>query len=137
MATLATSAAGEDKIKFGIPANESDTANAITHKLSLSRKVEKKDLRGRNGGYKAVMSFNETYEASIEGVLPHGSTNSGFVLGASHELETANAAFNKFDTVQKLVIEEVSVEHRNDDFAKVSVKLFGYANITTDAEAVP
>jgi hypothetical protein len=133
MATLATSDDASGKVKFGIPADEN---GLVTHKISVSKKVEKKDLRGRNGGYRAIMSYNKTFEVSIESVLASSGT-SPYALGTSHTLEAANNVLVDLPAGIPLVIEEVTVDFKNDDFAKVNVKLFGYEQITNEATPVP
>ena len=62
MATLAVTTNGAPEVIWGIPANEK---NLVTQKITIARKVEKKELRNRIGDYKAVMSYNQTFEVNV------------------------------------------------------------------------
>jgi hypothetical protein len=106
-------------VKFGI---ESEVAGLITSKVTITKKVEKKELRGRLGGYKAVVAYAKTYEASVEGaVAGNGSVPA---LTDTITIELGDMATPSF------FIESVTINETNDGFKTVSLKLFGSDDIT-------
>ena len=123
MATVHTKV-GIDGIEFGIPAEE---GGLITKKVSVNRKVKKKDLRGRLGGFKSIASFGKSVEVSIEGAVVGPSPGSStFVLAAAHELDALNDDFSLGVT---LYVEGITINEKSDDFKTHSVKLTGSENM--------
>lgn len=115
MATVHT-ASGITGLVFGLTANE--TAELATSKVSISKKIKKKDLRSFQGGYKAVVSFGPTYDATIEGALL--SADGGFTLGGTHTLIN-----DPFSLASTMFVESITINEKNDDFKRISVKLVG------------
>jgi hypothetical protein len=120
MATLhKKSGAAYAGISFGIPSHEGSAGTLVTQKVSISKKVKKKDLRGREGGFKSIVSFGETIEYSIDGAVVSGASV-GFALAALYD-----PANDPFSTSVNLYVESITINEKNDDFKKVSVKLVG------------
>jgi hypothetical protein len=120
MATVHTS---EAALVFGVP--DGEEGSLITHKVSATHKTKKKDLRGRLGGYKAVTSYGDSVEASIDGTIVGGTVAAtlaltGFTLGAVHTLVNDALAVG-----YSFYVESVSLNEKNEDYATASVKLFG------------
>lgn len=110
----------EGDVVFGIA---SEVAGLITSKVSITRKVEKKELRGRLGGYKAVVAYAKTYEASVEGAL----TGSGSVPALA---TTVDIALTDMALPSSFFVESATLNEKNDDFKTVSLTLFGSDDIT-------
>lgn len=109
----------EANVKFGISA---EVAGLITSKVTITKKVEKKELRGRLGGYKAVVAYAKTYEASVEGAVTGGGSIPALADPVTIDLnDMATPSF---------FIESVTINETNDGFKTVSLKLFGSDDIT-------
>lgn len=113
---------GVDDISFGVPQDE---GNLVTERVSISRKIKKKDLRGKGGGYKAIASFDPTMEVTIDGAVKGGSSHT-FALAGTATLTGTNDVFGAGVT---LYVESITETQKNDDFVKVSVKLAGADNL--------
>ena len=114
---------------FGIADEEGSTL--VTSKVTASSKIKKKDLRGIQGGYKAIASFGETLEYSIDGVLITSGVTTGFVLAALGATPASvTPANNPFAESATLYVESMTITEKNDDFERISVKLVGSTNLT-------
>lgn len=121
MATLyKKTGAAYSGIAFGISSEEGAASTLVTNKVSISMKSKKKDLRGKNGGFKSIVSFGETVDYSIDGAVVSGASL-GFTLAAAYT--PTNDPFTVTPTV--LYVESITVNEKNDDFKRVSVKLVG------------
>ena len=112
-------ASGATGLSFGLSADE---GTLITNKVKVSRKVKKKDLRGRQGGYKAIASYNKSVEVSIDGAV----TDSGVTdmeLGASETL-----GVDEFSLGVSFFVESITYNEKNEDFKTCSIKLVGNEN---------
>lgn len=103
----------ENDVVFGIA---SEVESLITSKVTITKKVERKELRGRQGGYKAVVAYAKTYEASVEGAI--GANQNGTELAG-----TVSLAFDM--TTPVFFVESITINEKNDDFKTVSLTLFG------------
>lgn len=112
---------GATGIEFGIPAEE---GGLITQKVTMNYKSKKKDLRGRQGGYKAIASYGNELEVSIDGATPTAGTlaSTGFTLGDTHTPDVLN---DVFALGIDLYVESITLNQKNDDFTKASIKLVG------------
>jgi hypothetical protein len=108
-------------VAFGI---SSEVAGLITSKVTITKKVEKKELRGRLGGYKAVVAYAKTYEASVEGAVTGSGGGSIPVLADAITVDLGDMVVPTF------FIESVTINEANDNFKTVSLKLFGSDDIT-------
>jgi hypothetical protein len=106
-------------ISFGIATEEGTPGTLVTQKVSISKKVKKKDLRGKSGGFKSIVSFGETLEYSIDGAVVTGASY-GFTLAGTYDPTN-----DPFATGVTLYVESITINEKNDDFKKVSVKLVG------------
>jgi hypothetical protein len=108
---------------FGIAVSEG-TGMDIISKVSLNLKANKKDLRGRLGGYKGVSTYGKAWEASIDGSVQGGAAITK-TLGDSHAL--VNDLTLVPDGV--LTIEGFDINHKGDDHATFSIKLSGFGGV--------
>ena len=108
----------ETNVVFGIT---EDCLGLITSKVTVTRKTEKKELRGRLGGYKAVVAYGKTYEISVDGAVPGGS----FSMPALADTVSNSNLPSDMALPSNLFIESVDINESNEDFKTVSIKLFG------------
>lgn len=98
----------------------------ITQKVTVTRKTEKKELRGRLGGYKAVVAYGKTYEISVDGAVPGGA----FTMPALADTVANTNLPDDMTLPANLFIESVTINEGNEDFKNVSIKMFGSDSIT-------
>lgn len=108
---------GKD-LTFGIP---SDELSLITQSVSISFKMEKKEVKDKQGEVTVVTCYNQTGEVSIEG---YGD--------ASAKVATRLTLVNTFatPTAGALIIDTCDVTYANEDHVKSSVKATMYPGIS-------
>ena len=112
---MAATVVGLQSIPFGMENNSAGLS--VTTSVQITRKVDKKELRGMDGNMVAVAYFNNTSEISIEG---YGETSAN--IGDSVTL-----GINGVDIgASSIYVEEVSYTATNEDFVKSSLKATGY-----------
>jgi hypothetical protein len=123
MATVHSDTAADGiALGFGIAYDE---GTLITNKVSVSSKTKKKDLRGRNGGYKCIATFNKTLDVSIDGALI-GAGTTGFTLGSTYTLLN-----DEFSLGVPVFVESITFNEKNEDFKRCSVKLVANENMSS------
>jgi hypothetical protein len=106
-------------LTFGVDADEQ---SLTTQSVSVVRRHDKKEARDKQGFVVAVAYYNQTNEISIEG-LGGFSTAPGTVITLSGAFSVA--------TVGKVIVDEVTEEHANEEFIKTSIKATAYEGIPT------
>lgn len=104
-----------EALEFGVPADE---ASLVTQSVSKTSKVDKKEVRDRQGKVVAVAFYNKMDEISIEGVGTYGSAP-----GTSLSLSGVTA-------VGAVYVEEVAEEYQNEEFVKTSIKATAWEGIS-------
>ena len=100
---------------FGLTSNL--LSLAVTTSATVTLKRDKKELRGIQGGVKAVAYYNPTAEISIEG---YGTATATIGNGIQVSgLPTMGQG--------QTIVEEISYTLSNDDFQKSSVRAVQYA----------
>ena len=108
-------------VVFGIAA---EVAGLITSKVSITRKVDKKELRGRMGGYKSVVAYGKVYEASVEGAFPGGAFTPVALA------DTVAIGLTDMTIPANFFVESATINETNEGFKTMSLKLFGSDDIT-------
>lgn len=116
---------GATGIEFGI---DNDEGTLITHKVQVSRKTKKKDLRGRKGGFKAVADYNKSIDVSIEGALI-GAGTTGFILAAAYTLLNDDFGISALP----IFVQSMTFTEKNEDYKRCSVKLIANENMASIA----
>jgi hypothetical protein len=103
-------------LTFGI---DNEEASLTLQSLSVTNKSDKKEARDICGIVVAVAYYNTTTEITMEGLGDSIST----AIGESISLA------GSYGEVGTTFVEEVTVDHANEEFRKVSVKMMSYSGI--------
>jgi len=107
-------------LTFGLAAEES---SLTTQSVSVSNKADKKEARDKQGVIVAVAYYNKTSEISIEGI--------GSFSNPVTNIGTSLALSGTFDVAGSIFIDEVSIDHSNEEFVSTSISATSYEGITS------
>jgi len=103
-------------LSFGL---ETDEASLTLQSISATNKSDKKEARDKCGIVVAVAYYNFTTEITMEGLGDSIATAVGASITLSGSYAEAGTTY----------VEEITVDHANEEFRKVSVKMTSYAGI--------
>ena len=103
-----------DALDFAIA---SDEASLTTQSVSVTQKSDKKEARNKDGDVVAVAFYNNMTEVRVEGLGQAGQS-----IGGTISLANGTA-------VGTLYVEEVTIDFKNDDFVKSSVKATAWEQV--------
>jgi hypothetical protein len=102
-----------DALTFGIAADQGGGSPVLVlQKLTVNQKTDQKEARDRNGVVQAVSFYNKTQEISLEGLGAYTGAAIGAALSLSGITLVGTSAY----------VQEINVEHGNEEFLKTSVK---------------
>ena len=105
-------------LTFGVANDES---SLTTQSVSVTNKSDKKEARDKGGSVVAIAYYNKTSDISIDGL--------GTFTGASTNVGTALTLSGTFDTAGSHFVDEVTIDHANEEFVKSSIKATSYSGI--------
>ena len=105
---------GGTSAAFGIPEEET---GVIAQSVKVTKKRDKKEIRGCNGAVLGVAYYNDYAEVEIEGVATGALTMDAMDL-------------KNGEVVGKLIVTEISTDMSNEDFVKTTIKGTAYKLIT-------
>lgn len=123
MATPCATPIGVD-VPFGIPDEED---SLLTQNISMTHRMDKKEIRNGCGNVASVIRYNKTAEVSMELV---GLTS----LGVGDAVTLANATALAADkTGGSASVDEITIALSNEDAAKSTIKITQYAGIDEES----
>lgn len=105
-------------LTFGVGADES---SLTTQSVSVTNKSNKKEAKDRQGITIAVAYYDKTSDISIEGL--------GTFASPSANIGTTLTLSGTFTVAGTIYLDEVTIEHSNEDFVKSSLKATAYEGI--------
>tara|TARA_R110000772_G_scaffold20371_2_gene56469 strand:- start:456 stop:797 length:342 start_codon:yes stop_codon:yes gene_type:complete len=103
-------------LTFGL---DNDEASLTTQSISVTNKSDKKEARDKCGIVVSVAYYNFTTEISLEGLGTSIATGVGAAISLAGSYAEAGTTY----------IDEITIDHANEEFRKVSVKMTSYAGI--------
>ncbi len=108
---------GQD-LEFGISDEE---ASLVTQSVSVTNKTEKKEARDKCGIIVAICYYNLSSEVTIEGLgVTEALIGDSLSLAGTYQ-GLAGATF----------IEEITIEKKNEEFTKSTIKAMSYSGVVT------
>lgn len=121
-----TTLVGDTAAAFGIP---TDVASLLTTSVQVAEKREKKEAKDRCGDVITVAYYGSSREITVEGL--------GLPDAAIKPAEALTMALTEYNLggltaiTNVIVIDEVTVDQANEDFAKTTIKATQYSGIDT------
>ena len=106
-----------DTLTFGIG---SDVLGALTQKVSITKKCERKEAKDKQGETKAVAFYRNTTDVSLEIVGE----------GTAKLLDALSLPTGAPNISGGLYVEELTTDRSNEDFVKQSLKATAYEGIS-------
>ena len=103
-------------LTFGL---DNEELSLTTQSVSATNKSDKKEARDKCGIVVAVCYYNFTTDISIEGLGDSVSPIVGGALSLAGSYAEAGATY----------VDEITVDHANEEFRKVSIRATSYAGI--------
>lgn len=104
-----------DNLTFGV---QSDEASLVTQEVTVTHRADKKEARDKCGDVIAVVHYNKTSEIQVVG------------LGQSAQAVGATLSMvGSYGLVGTTVVDEVSIEQRNEEYVKSTIRATSYNNI--------
>lgn len=114
----------DSNLKFGYGSGSEKINGMLVHSVKVTNKVDKKELMGSCGTVLAMHYYNRHSDIEISGLgIPDAE------IGATITLSSAELAQSPM-SMSKIIIDEVSVDMSNDDFAKSTIKCTSYQDLT-------
>ena len=116
--------ASEDStLKFGYGSGTDKLKGLLVQSLKITNKVDKKELMGSCGTVLAMHYYNRHSDIEISGL---GIAEAE--IGTAVTLSATDVSHSPM-SLTKIIIDEVSVDMSNDDFAKSTIKATAYEDL--------
>jgi hypothetical protein len=107
-------------LSFGITSDES---GLVIQKMTVTRKGDKKEIRGKDGEFVAVAAgYGKKGDISINGY----KRSTGITSNIGAALTVANTIAGNGLTGTLIIMDEITDDLGNEDFAQISVKGSAY-----------
>lgn len=103
-------------LTFGL---DNDELSLTTQSISVTNRSDKKEARDKCGIVVAVAYYNFTTDISIEGLGTSVSPTVGEALSLAGSYSEAGTTY----------VDEITIDHANEEFRKVSIRATSYAGI--------